>query len=426
MKILIRNGRVIDPANNIDEVCDILVEGSKISKVAKNIRALTEEKIDASGKIVMPGAVDMHVHLREPGREDKETVSSGTMAALKGGITSVLSMPNTLVPIDSVKNVMLLKNIISKTAHANVFIAGAITKGRLGKELTDIVSLKKEGIIAITDDGSSVDSEEVMLEAFKKAKACGIPVICHCEDKSLSMGGVVNLGFTSTRMGLRGISRESEYLRVERDIKLAEKAKACVHIAHVSCRESVQIIAKAKKKGVNVTAETAPHYFSLTEDDVVNYDTNMKINPPLRGKEDVAAIKEGLKNGTIDVIASDHAPHTENEKAVEFDRAEFGKIGLESGLAISIIELIDKKVLSWPELVGKISVNPAKIINVNKGTLSVGADADIVIVDAQKEFVLDKEKILSKSKNSPFIGRKVKGSVEYTICSGKISYRWNS
>ncbi len=426
MRILIRNGHVVDPANNIDGAFDILVEDSKISKVAKNIRLTVDEKIDASGKIVMPGAVDMHVHLREPGREDKETVSSGTMAALKGGVTSVLSMPNTLIPIDSVENAMLLKDIISKTAHANVFIAGAITKGRLGKELTDIASLKKEGIIAITDDGSSVDSKEIMLGAFKKARACGIPVICHCEDKSLSAAGVVNLGFTSTRMGLRGISRESEYLRVERDISLAEKAKACVHIAHVSCRESVQIIAKAKKKRINVTAETAPHYFSLTEDDVVNYDTNMKINPPLRGKEDVVAIKEGLKNGTIDVVASDHAPHTENEKAVEFDRAEFGKIGLESGLAISIMELIDKKILNWPELVKKIALNPAKILKIDKGTLSVGAPADIVILDAQKEFVLTKENILSKSKNSPFIGRTVKGLVEYTICSGEISYRWNS
>jgi len=262
-----------------------------------------------------------------------------------------------------------------------------------------------------------------MLEAFKGAKQTGLLTICHSEDKKLSQKGVINLGFNSTRLGLRGISNESEYKRVARDIELAEKAQACVHIAHVSCKESVEIIAQAKKKGVKVTCETAPHYFALSEEEIVDYDTNMKIKPPLRAKEDVAAIREGLKNKTIDAIASDHAPHTENEKDIEFERAEFGKIGLESGLAVSIMELIDKKILSWPELVEKIAVNPAKILGIDKGTLSVGAAADIIIVDAQKEFVLDKKSIVSKSKNSPFIGRKVKGLVEYTIYDGKVIYK---
>jgi dihydroorotase len=262
-----------------------------------------------------------------------------------------------------------------------------------------------------------------MLQALKDATHAGVLTICHCEDKKLSGKGVINLGFNSTRLGLRGISNASEYKRVSRDIELASQANAPVHIAHVSCQESVDIIAAAKKKGIKVTCETAPHYFALTEDDIVDYDTNMKINPPLRTKKDLLAIKDGLKNMTIDVIASDHAPHTENEKDIEFDRAECGKIGLESGLAVSNMELIDKNVLSWPELVEKMSLNPAKILGIDKGTLSVNADADIIIVDANKEFVLEKKKIVSKSKNSPFIGRMVKGLIEYTIFNGKIIYQ---
>jgi len=423
VSILIKNGRIIDPLNKIDAVMDILVENNKISKVAKNIKADAQTIIDASNKIVAPGTIDMHVHLREPGREDKETVFSGTAAAAKSGVTTVLAMPNTQPAIDSVENIRLLQGIIDKDAKINVLACGTITKERLGQELSDIAGLKQAGAIAISDDGSSVDSDELMFEALKKAKQAGILTICHSEDKKLTAKGAMNLGFNSTRLGLRGISNESEYKRVKRDIELAQKTDACVHIAHVSCKESVDIIAKAKKKGIKVTCETAPHYFALTDDDIIDYDTNMKVNPPLRTKEDVAAIKTGLKNSTIDAIASDHAPHTENEKDIEFERAEFGKIGLESGLAVSIMELIDKKILSWTELFEKLAVNPARILGINKGSLSVGADADIIIIDADKEFVLEKKKIVSKSKNSPFIGRKVKGLVEYTIFKGKIIYK---
>jgi len=423
MSILIKNGRVIDPANKIDAVMDILIKDHKISKVAKQIDSCADTIIEATHKIVAPGIVDMHVHLREPGREDKETVASATGAAAKGGVTSVLAMPNTKPAMDSVENVELLQRIINKSALVNVFICGTITKQRLGQELSDIVALKKTGVIAISDDGASVDNAELMLEALEKAKSAGLLTICHCEDKQLSGKGVINLGFNSTRLGLRGISCESEYKRVGRDIELAQRCGGWVHIAHVSCRESVEIIAAAKKKGIKVTCETAPHYFALTEEDIVDYDTNMKINPPLRTKKDVAAIKAGLKELVIDAIASDHAPHTVNEKEIEFDRAEFGKIGLESGLAVSIMELIDKKILSWPELVEKMAVNPAKILGINKGTLSVGADADIIIVDANKEFVLEKKGIVSKSKNSPFIGKTVKGLVEYTICNGEIVFQ---
>ena len=423
MSILIKNGRVIDPVNKIDARLDIFIEGKKIAQVAKNIQIQADIVIDASQKIVAPGIVDMHVHLREPGREDKETIASGTAAAAKGGVTTVLAMPNTQPAMDCVESIKLLQGIINKSALINVFICGAITKKRLGQELSDIMALKKIGAVAISDDGSSVDNAELMLGAFKKAKQAGLLTVCHCEDKQLSGKGVINLGFNSTRLGLRGISNASEYTRVSRDIELAEKSDAAVHIAHVSCRESVEIIAAAKKKGVKVTCETAPHYFALTDEDMVDYDTNMKINPPLRTKKDMLAIKMGLKDKVIDVIASDHAPHTENEKDIEFDRAEFGKIGLESGLAVSIMELIDKNILNWTELVEKMAVNPAKILGIDKGNLTVGAEADIIIVDPEKEFVLEKKSIVSRSKNSPFIGRTVKGLVEFTICSGKIVYQ---
>ena len=422
MKLLIKNGRLIDPENNIDQIHDILVEDNKIAKIAKNIQVEAQKIIDATGKIVMPGIVDMHVHLREPGREDKETIASGTKAALRGGVTSILAMPNTLPAIDCLENVKLLKKIIDKTAYVNVFITGAITKERLGKELTDIGDFKKEGVLAISDDGASVESDELMLRALTKAKTQGILVICHCEDKSLSNRGVVNLGIISTRLGLRGIPKESEYKRVQRDIQLAEKAKTAVHIAHISCKESVEIIAKAKKKGIKVTAETAPHYFALDEEAVLGYDTNMKMNPPLRNKDDVSSIKEGLKNGTIDVIASDHAPHTENEKEIEFERAEFGVIGLETELSVSITELVSAGLLSWSDLVKKMCLNPAKILGLKKGTLSVGSDADMIVVSPDKEWVVKKEDFASKSKNSPFIGRRLKGVVEHTICNGKIAY----
>lgn len=420
--MLIKNGRVIDPSNNIDCLLDILIEDGRISKVAKNIKIEKGEIIDATGKIILPGIVDMHVHLREPGREDKETVFSATKAALKGGVTSLLAMPNTEPAIDSAETIEFLKGIIEKDAKANVFICGSITKGRLGKELTDIAGLKKKGAIAISDDGSSVDDERILQEALRKAKEENALVICHCEDKYLSGQGVVNLGFTSTRMGLRGISKESEYKRIERDIGLAEKVDAPLHIAHISCSESVEIIAKSKKRGLRITAETAPHYFSLTESAVLDYDTNMKMNPPLRSKADVQAIKQGLVCGTIDAIASDHAPHTANEKEIEFERAEFGVIGLETLLAAGITELVGKGVLSWPELVRKITVNPARILGIDRGTLAVGSSADIVIVSPDKEWVVRKEEISSKSKNSCFLGKKLKGLVEYTICRGKIVY----
>ncbi|MDD5560878.1 MAG: dihydroorotase [Candidatus Omnitrophica bacterium] len=423
MSILIKSGRVIDPANKIDAVLDILIEEDKISKVAKNIKAQADSIIDAADKIVAPGLIDMHVHLRQPGREDKETVATATAAATRGGVTTVLAMPNTNPAMDCLENAELLKKIIAKDARINVLICGTITKGRLGKELSAILELKKSGVCAISDDGCSVDSDELMFAALKEAKQAGVLTICHSEDKKISGNGVINLGFNSTRLGLRGISNESEYKRVARDIELAKKSGASVHIAHVSCRQSVEIIGKARKNGVKLTCETSPHYFSLTEDALLGYDTNMKMNPPLRSLEDLVAIKQGLKDGTIDTIASDHAPHTENEKDIEFERAEFGVVGLETELAVSITELINSKILDWSKLFEKFTSNPARILGIERGSLSQGGPADVAIVSGGKEWQVKKDELLSKSKNSAFLGRTLKGTVDYTICNGKIVYK---
>lgn len=423
MKLLIKNGRVIDPANNLDDVRDILIDNSRISRVAKSISNGTDNLIDASNKIVMPGLVDMHVHLRQPGREDKETIASGTRAALKGGVTTLLSMPNTNPTIDSVENIRLLQDIINKTSCANVVICGAITEGRLGKNLAPIAKFRKESVFAISDDGSSVDSAAIFYKALRKARENKVLVICHCEDKVLSAAGVMNLGPVSTRLGLKGVSSESEYKRVQRDIQLAEKAKTSVHVCHVSTAESVEIIAKAKKKGIKVTCETAPHYFSLTEEALLDYDTNKKMNPPLRSRKDLEAIKEGLAKGVIDAIASDHAPHSISDKDIEFDRAEFGVTGLETELAVSLTYLVLAGVLNYTDLVKKLAWNPAKILGIDKGTLTPGRDADLVIVDPENSWLVRKEDFISRSKNSAFIGKTLKGIVEATVLAGKIVYK---
>ncbi len=422
MSILIKNGRVVDPANSRDEVLDIFIEGDKISKAEKDIKTRSDKVIEAAGKIVIPALVDLHTHLRQPGREDKETVYSATRAALKGGVTSLLAMPNTDPAMDCPENIRLLADIIRENAQARVYVCGAITRFRQGKELADISGLRQAGAMAISDDGAAVDSVDLLFQAIAKAREEKILITCHCEDRGLSAGGSVNSGFTSTRLGLRGISKESEYKRIERDIGLAEKAKAPIHIAHVSCRESVEIIAKAKKRGVMLTCEAAPHHFALSEEAVWDYDANKKMNPPLRSKEDVLAIKQGLKDGVIDAIASDHAPHTENEKDIEFDRAEFGVIGLETMLAVSITELVHSGIMGWPELVRRISLNPARILGIAQGSLGPGAVADIAVVDPDKEWVVEKKALVSRSKNSAFLGRRLKGAVEWTIYNGKIAY----
>ncbi len=423
MKYLIKNGRVIDPASKIDDMIDIIIADGKIVEIGKDLNLKSSETIDAKGKIVAPGFVDMHTHLREPGREDKETIKSGSRAAIRGGFTSVVCMPNTEPPIDNSGVVKLVKDIIKKDALCNVFVVGAITQVRAGKRLTNISQMKKEGIIAVSDDGSCIEDKSLMLGALKDCKKDAILLIDHCEDIRISSGGVMNKSFISTKMGLRGMPKEAEYIMVKRDIDLAEKASSRIHIAHVSCKESVELIRKAKRDNVEVTAETAPHYFALTEECCVTYDTNTKMNPPLRTKEDVEFIKKALADGTIDAIATDHAPHTDSEKDVEFDFAPFGIIGLETALSLSVMELIDKKVLSWPDLISRMSTNPAKILGIDRGNLKKGSTADIVIIDPLKEYIYNKDSVESKSKNSPFINWKLKGKLCDVFVRGKVVMR---
>lgn len=423
MTLLIKNGRIIDPACALDATADIFIRDGRIVRVGERLaQGAADTVIDASGKIIMPGLVDIHVHLREPGREDKETVESGTKAALKGGVTTVLAMPNTDPAIDSVENVRLLKDIIKKSAACDVLIASAITKGRRGEELVDFAALKKEGVVAVTDDGSSVANASRMFEALKSATHHGLFLMSHCEEASLAHGGVMNLGFVSTQLGLRGIPKASEFRMVERDVRLAEKAGARLHITHVSCLESAELIAFYRRQGVAVTADTAPHYFCLTDEDLFGFDANLKMNPPLRGRGDTGAIRECLKNGAIDAIASDHAPHTENEKEIEFDRAAFGVTGLETELSVAATELVATGLLGWPELVRLMSLNPARLLGTQKGTLKEGSDADIVVFDPTREWKVTKESFISKSKNSAFLGRTLKGAVECTIYRGNIVY----
>jgi dihydroorotase len=422
MRILIKKARVIDPANGVDNVLDMAIEQGKIKELKKDIRSEADIIIDAAGKIAIPGMVDIHVHLREPGREDKETVETASGAAVKGGITTLVAMPNTSPAIDCRQHLQWLQDKAKQDSRLNILVAAAITKGRLGRELTDITQLKKQGAVAITDDGASVEDEEVMREALRAAAKEDMLVMCHCQDHVLSKNGVVNEGFTSTKLGLRPISNASEFQRVQRDIKLAKETGARVHIQHASCKESIEIIAAAKREGVKVSAETAPHYFSLSEEAVWGYDTDMKMNPPLRSLEDVEAVKRGLREGVIDAIASDHAPHTINEKAIEFERAAFGVIGLETELAVSITELVNSGILSWEELVRKIALNPARLINSDRGTLGLGVCADVVIISPQKKWLIKKSEFISKSSNSCFSDKEVLGLVEHTISRGKILY----
>lgn len=422
-KYLIKNGRVVDPANDIDDKLDVLISGDKIEMLGKGIKADAAEVLDAKNCIVAPGLVDMHAHLREPGREDEETVFTGTRAAAKGGFTTIACMPNTEPPLDNPAIIKSLREIIEKDAICNVAVIGCITEGRAGKRPTDFHKMIKEGALAVSDDGSSVDDEKVMAEALQQSKEEGLLIIEHCEDRKISANGVMNQSFTASKLGLRGVPRAAEYEIVKRDIELAKDISWKIHIAHVSARESVDLIRKAKREGVKVTAETAPHYFSLNEECCATYDSNTKMNPPLRSKSDVEAIKEGLKDGTIDAIATDHAPHTDNEKDVEFDFAPFGIIGLETALSLAIMELVGQNTLSWSELIKKMSVNPARILGIKKGTLKKGAVADVTIIDPAREYTYTKDSVQSKSKNSPFINWVLKGQAVSLFVGGRLAMK---
>ena len=418
-KTLIKNGRVIDPANKIDTVLDILIENGKIIELGKSLRTPNSklQTIDASGKIVVPGLIDMHVHLREPGYEYKETIKTGTEAALAGGFTSIACMPNTKPVNDNQSVTDFILDKARKDGVVNVYPVGAISKGLKGEELSEIGELKSAGVVAITDDGKPVMNSELMRRAMEYASMFDLPVLSHCEDLHLSEGGVMNEGFVSTELGLKGIPNASEDATVARDIALSELTGARLHIAHVSTRGAVNLIRDAKNRGVKVTCETAPHYFTLTEKMVNGYNTNAKMNPPLRSEDDLKAIREGLKDGTIDVIATDHAPHEISEKDVEFDKAPFGIVGLETALPLAL-KLVKDGIISFADAIKKLTVNPARILNLSKGTLSTGADADITVIDPEKEWQIDVTKFKSKGKNSPFHGWKVKGMVNTVIING--------
>jgi len=426
MKLLIKNGRVIDPSNKIDKIYDILVVGDKITKIGKNIKEHSSDTtvIDAKNMIVVPGIIDVHTHLREPGHEEEETIATGTKSAAAGGITTILCMPNTHPVIDNQTAVEFILLKAKNEGSVNVYPIGAVTKGSLGEELTEIGELKKAGVVAISDDGNCIMNALIMRRALEYASMFDLPVVSHCEDINLSKNGVMNEGEISIKLGLKPIPKESEEIIVARDIILSRLTGGHLHIAHVSTKGAVELVREAKRNNINVTAETCPQYFTLTDEAVMSYDTNTKIKPPLRTREDIDAIINGLKDGTIDCIATDHAPHTIEEKNKEYELAPFGIIGLETLIPLVITYLVNKKRLSLRDVISKLTVNPAKIFGLEKGNLSIGSIADITIIDLNKEQVI-KDNFVSKSKNSPFIGWKLKGFPVYTIVSGKIVYNSN-
>jgi dihydroorotase len=423
MNMLIKGGRVIDPSQDIDEVLDILVEEGRIKELGKGLQAGKGfEVVDAAGLLVTPGLIDMHVHLRDPGLEYKEDIVTGTRAAAAGGICSVACMPNSKPVNDNKAVTSYILNKAKAEGLVNVFPVGSITQGGKGEHLAEMGDLKEAGCVAVSDDGKPVVNSELMRRALEYAKGMGITLISHSEDLSLVGEGMMNEGFTSTELGLKGISRVAEDAAVARDVYLAEFTNSPLHVAHVSTKGAVRIIRDAKARGVKVTCETAPHYFSLTDDAVRGYDTNAKMNPPLREESDIQAIKEGLRDGTIDAIATDHAPHHPDEKDVEFNLALNGIIGLETSLPLSL-RLVDDKVLDIKSLIEKMSLNPANILGIDRGTLQSGAVADITVIDPDAEWVYTEEMISSKSKNSPFIGKTLKGRAAFTIVGGKIVYK---
>lgn len=418
MKILIKNGHLVDPKNKIDEVMDLLIENDRVKKVGKKIADKADREIDAKGKIVCPGLIDIHVHLRQPGFEYKETIETGLRAAVKGGFTGVCPMPNTNPIADSRSDMEFSIGEARRLSLIHIWPVGAVTLREEGKELTEFGELKKGGAVALSDDGRPISDSNILRRALEYSKKFDLVIMVHCQDEGLFCGGCMNEGLVSTKLGVPGIPAESESVEVARDIQLADLTGGRLHFCHISSKKSLDLIRQAKKQGSLVTAETCPHYFHLTDEAVLHYNTNAKMNPPLRTKEDVDAIKASLKDGTVDAISTDHAPHAESEKDAEFDVAPFGIIGLETSLPLSL-KLVEEKVLTLTELVRKMSLKPAEIIKVDRGHLSEGAFADVTIFDPNLEWVVEKEKLESKSKNSPFLGWKMKGRATDVLVGGR-------
>ncbi len=418
----IANGRVIDPSQGIDQVADLWVRGDRVAGLGPQPDLHADRTLDASGKLVCPGLIDMHVHLREPGREEDETIATGTAAALAGGVTSVACMPNTEPALDSQAAAEFVYLQAERAGNANVFPVGAITKGRQGQELAEIGGLVEGGAVAFTDDGSPVASAEIMRRALEYCRMFDRAVLSHSEYSDLTRGGVMHEGFESMRLGLRGMPAAAEEIMVFRDIALAELTGARLHILHVSTRGSVELIRRARARGVRVSGEACPHHFTLTDRELRRYDSNYKMTPPLRTEDDVRALLDGLKDGTLEVIASDHAPHAVEKKTRELDQAPYGIIGLETLLPVCVLSLIEPGHLTWPQLIEKLTVNPARVLGIDRGTLRPGAAADVTVIDPAAEWVIDPSRFRSKSRNCPFAGWKVRGRAHAVIVGGTVKY----
>lgn len=423
MTILIKEGRVLDPETKRDEICDVLIDGDRITRVDSGIETEAERVINAKGCYVMPGFIDLHVHFRDPGLEYKETLTTGGRAAVKGGVTTVCAMPNTKPVIDNGVKVKEVMERAKRESLTNVIQLGAVTVGQEGKELADIRGMAKNGCHAISEDGKSVMNASLYRKGMNLAKEEGLAVFAHCEDITMVEGGVMNADKKAEKLGLKGITNAVEDVIMARDILLAKETGVRLHLCHCSTKDSIKMLGLAKEEGLDVTGEVCPHHFILSTDDITKDDGNYKMNPPLRSKEDVEAIKEGLRNGTVDVIATDHAPHAEAEKNRSMKLAAFGIIGLETSAALTYTELVETGIITPMQMAEKMSWNPAKILGLHdRGSVSEGKIADVVIFDPEKEYTIDKNTFLSKGKNTPFHGRKVKGEVVCTIAGGRIVY----
>ncbi|MEY2575897.1 MAG: dihydroorotase [Verrucomicrobiota bacterium] len=421
MNTVIRNGRIIDPANQRDEVGDLFIVGGKIAAKAKNSDA---EVIDATGLIVAPGLIDLHVHLREPGFGWKETIETGARSAATGGFTTIVCMPNTSPAADSPGTIAWIRDRAAEVACVNVLPTGAISKGLMGEELAPIGSLKQAGVVAITDDGRCVQNNELMRRAVEYARMVGVPVLDHCQDYNLVGNGVVHEGYWSTLLGLPGWPSAGEEAIVMRNVLLAELCDHQVHCQHISAAGSVRILREARARGVKVSGEVCPHHIALTDDAIQNFDTNCKMNPPLRATEDVAALLEGIADGTLSILCSDHAPHAQFEKEVEFDAAPFGIVGLETELGLFLDLLVHKtKTIELPRLIEMFTVNPARLLQIDAGTLSVGHAADVTLIDPDRQWTVDAATFQSISRNTPFDGWRLKGRAVRTIVGGKTVWK---
>ena len=423
MRILIRNGQVVDPSSKTEGRFDVLVEEDRIVRVAEQIDEAADRVLDAEGCYVMPGFIDLHVHLRDPGLEYKETLQTGGMAAVKGGVTTVCAMPNTKPVMDDGQKVAEVHKRAEEESPAHVIQIGAVTKDQAGQELADIAGMAEAGCHAISEDGKSVMNASLYCKAMKIAKEKGISVFAHCEDITMVEGGVMNADENAVRLGLKGITNSVEDVIVARDILLAKETGVRLHLCHCSTADSVEMIRLAKEEGLPVTGEVCPHHFILTADDILEDDGNYKMNPPLRGKKDVEALRQGLADGTMDVISTDHAPHSEEEKNRSMAKAAFGIVGLETSAALTYTELVKTGILSVMQMAEKMSYNPAQILGLSdKGAVAEGKTADLVIFDPNPTYTIDKNTFVSKGKNTPFHGRTVTGEVRFTLVDGKVVY----